>query len=776
MGVKVAPVGTLAIKPVRGAYPFMARPAVYNSDYFPESPSKQARVVGGEVDPVTGAFIARRLDIPHHQKANTALPGADYVGTLNAYVDTALPAVYWDVPTLGANTKVAFVKKLPDGEQGLEYFCTDDHPENASVEVTCDQMIPQGSSTPEDLRCQAFTIYLRKSIGAAGGSATAGRDWKVTVTIGDPADPAKRAVRQITADAFSGQQWTVVADPGGAGESRARSPRHAVPDGSVPGNGFPDSRHGFSLTCEYRCGQLALSVGGGAPLLYALDPDEVEDVAADPYVRALTVEASQFDRCEIALVPAKWTTTASVTPQARANTSYIAPDTADPRFDHAGEAGAARRGAGQPWAVTHPSGSTVTTSPTSGTGYSTTISNPSAGTWGGQAYSDNTAAVSRVASFYPGLWEFTPCPPTYLIPKRVRETTQFDPNSLTVHHTLEITLDNWMGQWAGQCGAIAVQLYLGYSNPAWGVFPRFTGVADEYSFTRPRGNISWMTMHCRDMMWQFNRPIGAPPDFDGMNHYWVIAYLAQYCGFTKDFMAFRDLVPDDPYEGAPGDPAPYFLPFGTGMNPWTPRNRILPVIELMNYIRRPTGFLLYIDALGYLRYEKWLPELAGAPTRVFTESASDDLTEMKTFSFRTSVRNVKNQVVLMGIDQFSGSWNPIVQQRVDLPSIDAPPGLEPGNYRGAPDSFVWVDPRFSNPAFASDAADRVFEILRIPELAASLSAWMQPDIYPMSVIQVDEHKTGAHGVPFYVLGTMIDVGLDGGQLVCDSQITGRFLV
>ena len=405
-------------------------------------------------------------------------------------------------------------------------------------------------------------------------------------------------------------------------------------------------------------------------------------------------------------------------------------------------------------------------------------------TYQGRQYASLTAVCTRVSVNVDGIWIREPAMPAGVIPKSLTEHISFDANALTVSHTLDFVVDNWYGQamplaWTGNK---AVALTLGYAQPATVQFPRFMGMALNYGFSRPSGNRSVLHVHCVDQMVLFEEPIAAPPDMDGWNHYYAMAFLGQKAGFTLDQMAFAALVPSDPFSAAAGDPEPYYLPMGSGMNPWTPRNRNLPLRELADYIRKPTGFLLYIDSQGYLRYEQWLPNFPGVPKQVFTESATgldgENLSEfLPDFNLDVDLTEVRNRVLLIGVDAYGEQgWSPLVCKREDMPSIYADPGSEPFNYVGYPRTFLWEDYRFATPAYASTSADRLIAMLRWPGIRPRWRSWLQPQLYPMDWVALQESRTGGGLLPFYITDQVNTWGVnpDGTQTI-ESQFAGRFV-
>lgn len=58
------------------------------------------------------------------------------------------------------------------------------------------------------------------------------------------------------------------------------------------------------------------------------------------------------------------------------------------------------------------------------------------------------------------------------------------------------------------------------------------------------------------------------PILDSMNEYWALGLAFEQAGVERRKLSFRHLIPSGPYEVAAGDIARYFLPSGTGCEPW----------------------------------------------------------------------------------------------------------------------------------------------------------------------------------------------------------------
>ncbi len=441
---------------------------------------------------------------------------------------------------------------------------------------------------------------------------------------------------------------------------------------------------------------------------------------------------------------------------------------------------------GEEWEVAFPDGSALIVDQAgldtdADQQYLLTIANPEEGVYSDIPYAAKTAAATCVHLIVDGIWAVVPTTPRNVVPKEIRETIRLDMNRLTIDQSLAFTLNNIYGQWRGQSGNIVVGLSLGYAQPSSAYFPRFTGLCGRYEFARPASNVGTVTFRCQSFMKQLADGRNySPPVMDGWNHYYAVAFLAQMAGISLQQMAFTAMIPSDPYSSSGWDPDPFFLPLGDGMRTWTPRNCEHTILELIDYVRGPAGFMLFFDAQGYMRYEKWLPFAPGTHVRIFTEGPTgadgENLTEYFNLRLVSDIEEVRNQVLLVGVDQFNLAWPILPFALQDDASIYAFPGSEPLNYIGYKKTFTWVGTRFANQAYAAFAAERLLELLRVPGIEVTFETWLQPDIYPMDVIYIFESKSGTEGVPFYVIETENTWAYEGQKQVARTTITGKFLV
>lgn len=773
--MKVIPIGRLRLSNLRGAYPRQDQPAISLPDFTLNAALGNCTDNQDmEVDTLAGCCYPKPYFVPHNQRATAVSGGATSSAIVDndAHRDTNLPDWTWDTIAVGgASTKLQCFQGKPGGQQVIDCIWDAD---SSPASTTYD-------ARKASVSIQGFEARITRTIS---GKIPAGSEpyWAVRFIINVSlyelrVTSAQYAQLRVTTDLTGASGWRVIAAHLEMGNSAAQSLGNAPPQGGQPqisvGVRLMNKRLTLRLGAETTPYDLPISSTGDPPVITT--------------VRVNAAVFTQFD-CEIH--PHKFSTAGSL----RSNPISLgfSPSTT-PYYYITGITTQIRRNSGAVWNPTWPSGSAVTVTRVGATSdpdqeYDLAITNAAAGSYAGRDYADTTAAVVRVTLHVDGVWTSTPTTPIPVIPKEIEEFIEFDPLNLTIEQRLSFTLDNFHGTWRGQAGNIAVDLSLGYYDPALALQPRFTGMCGRYVLDRTSPAGAVCRFEAQSLMRMLDVPTFAPPVMDFWNHYYAIAFLAQMAGITTSQMAFASLVPSDPFSAAGGDPAPYFLPAGLGNRPWTPRDRHLTVRQLMDYIRKPTGFLLYFDAQGYLQYRRWVPPTPGTVKRVFTEGVTGidgaGLTEYFDFRLTSDVENTRNQVVLIGIDPYDPRWSLILSKLEDSASIYALPGDEPQNYKGFRDPFVWVDSRFANAAFANAAALNLFGVLRLPGLSVNLTTWLQPDLYPMDTIGVNELRSGSDGVPFYIMGMrnrwcylgQPNVERNAAPQHFTSTFTGQFLV
>jgi hypothetical protein len=239
-------------------------------------------------------------------------------------------------------------------------------------------------------------------------------------------------------------------------------------------------------------------------------------------------------------------------------------------------------------------------------------------------------------------------------------------------------------------------------------------------------------------------------------------------------------VPDDPFDYAVADTDPYFMPIGIGMNPATPVNRIVSPLDQLGQVRRLTGNVMFFDADDKLQYVPWMQDLgASTPARTFQAYDGRDLDGgllgTSALALTTSVRNVINQLLLVGIDAYD-SWVPIVEKREDADSIWAAPGSQGVNYVGFRAPGVQMDPRFADRGFSRRSADLMFAWLRQPEVTVPVSpGWPQFDLFPLAQIRVRDWHTRLEELPLFIMSISNRVSRAGANWQFGCSIQSRYL-
>lgn len=775
LGVRLRPKGEFSINYWRAAYPLLQLSPVIASDYLPNlnraqplSDSNPAAIINRPL----GVATSEPMHVWHDQKVNTS---AFTLKDTDAYVGFP-PDVLWNITGTGTQ-EVHHVKIMPQNYQGLEMRHTDTvAPGNvSSVSVTA--VTPTSS-----FNCQGLTALISKATWLTAPT-TAAANWWVGWTIGtrkfqvlvDSTGKSKIQTR-LTGDL----EWQTL-----------QSLRLGADINKTTGNTGLDSGAGnIAVSVLFLNNALQVSVGI-ATTPYLHDCNIYADIVAlsQPIISVVEIGARYYSVFSFSAHPLKWRPSVRyVSADKKLNTA--ASGFTDNVFDVKGLNTSWSVSSGGGIAPSFPAGSTIQPSVIAGdtsnsAKYNLAISNPVAGTYLGENYSDYTASVVGINmrlnnyTLTSASWPWTNIAPVSIVCEAV-----FDPQALTIRRHLIATFNNFRGQYGAAYGTLAVRFKAGYYQPSMPLHTQFTGLCQRYRYNRSGGSQSTVSMICTDLMPIFDQAIGSPFDMDGWNHYYALFYLASYVGLPRVKLGFANMIPDGPFGiSSHENPATaYFLPRGSGNNPWTPRNRNMLVRDLIDYVRKPVGFMLYFDENGLLQYHKWKPPGTTA-ARAFTEVPLDGsvgynaLREFWNHQFETSTENVNNVLLLIGVDQYSMNWEPIVAYRRDEASINGLPGEEPINYVGWPRQFVWSDPRFANQAFSEFSADKLFALQRLPEVTTSLTSWMQPDIYPMDVITVDERKSGANDVPnFYVVGVRTEWSAAAKPYKFETTLTGRYLV
>jgi len=378
--------------------------------------------------------------------------------------------------------------------------------------------------------------------------------------------------------------------------------------------------------------------------------------------------------------------------------------------------------------------------------------------------------------------------PTYpYVPRAVRLTMQFDWNNLTIYTQGNLTFPNRHGEWREGWpsdhgyGHRAMSIALGWletTTGQWGLQRQFTGIAGgEISWDRQAAPESLVSVSVEDLS-KIPREyeLMNVPWMDGWCHYYAIRFLARLAGLTDEAMDF-------PYCESPdcSNPDHYHLPMGEGGKPLMYFPPGTPAWGAMLRIRKLVGYVMYFNALGRLRYYPWVRTSPGPFKRVYHEVYSPvegNTGELTHFAYRRSTATIRNTFTILGVDAYGPLWRPVIAHRGDWRSIYDPSAP---NYVGFRKPAAWSDTQFTNPEYADDAAQRIFDLLRLPSEEVSFGlALGDPEIFPLDVIAVVEYKSPvlAGGIPkaFFVTAVQHEMEMGMQHSRYTTVINGRWIV
>ncbi len=782
--------GNVKFGDMNATYPRVVQAPLRISDMLDTiSPAAYGNIDGIEFDQLCGCTCAAQVFVPHDQKVNASITVIDkdqhLLGVETTTWDTVAvtPAnpssptpPYWCLQHVMANNA---------GFQTMDLQCSDVTQANTMT-------LNAATAAATLLGAQGVRFFITRA-SHVRIPATVGASWSVRWKIGDTWYMLEFTNAAVPAMAFSSDDestwtWLRGAFKVGADSNRAS------------GNVGPNLEEAMCIDVRLLNGTMVVTAGGDtAPAVIPMND------ATTPYtlrIDRLRVKARAFTHMSWSAHLVK----------RRAVGAFISiphqmgdvPDVSTPlTYELIGGDDTLVIESGVLTDLTSYTGSQVTITTVDGDtmapAYSLSLTNVEAGEYGADEagdpipYADGTAIISRIVTV---LDQIT-APPTGVYTtwdmrsgdadqpiQQVVESKSFNPGAMTIESSCAVTIQNWQGidylrsRWGlNGVGNVALSVALGYQHT--GVFDRFFGYCDRYQFNRPAAGTANITMMGCDLMQMFReQTIFAPPILDGYNHYAAVAYLAAFAGISLAQCGFAGFVPTDPYTSAGADPDPYFLPVGMGNNPWTPIRRSATVMELLQMIQQKTGFLLFVDNNGMLRYEAWIPAAAAiSAKRTFGDCPTDDgsLAEMWSLSCDISTREVRNNVVLIGIDAFNPQIPAIVIGNKDEASIWSAPGAQPYNYKGFMASAVMMDSMFANRAFAESSAWKLYRWLRQPSFTVTLATWAQPDVYPLDVLYITDPRGLTGTLPFYVMSMQTSYSALSGSVVPSCTITARYL-
>lgn len=427
------------------------------------------------------------------------------------------------------------------------------------------------------------------------------------------------------------------------------------------------------------------------------------------------------------------------------------------------------------------------------------VSHTEHGVYKGQAWTHKTQAIKAVTMNIPGEaikpvspWEdlsWRVNPVTGLRQSYVREITishAFDFNNLTVWSQAEVSFSNRHGEWKDVGGLTALQIFLGWEHLGLPPTPQFTGWGGiKHLYNRPGAPESIYTMLCQDASYQLRSDEAHNvPWLDGWCHYYALRFIAQLGGLHVDQLRYV-YDPAVGYCTAPNcGHDHYFLPMGDGGRPLMSFPPGTPFWDIMLRIRRLTGYLLYFDAQGYLRYEPWVRTAPGPYKRQFFErpGPTNDMQALEYLSVVRDTDAVRNHLTIVGIDAYAPMWRPVVAHRADWSSLEQ---YGRRNYMGFRRRAIWADSQFARLDYAAEAADMIFPVVSMPQEEVTFLCRGQPDLYPLDVIQIFELPPGKTGVTqyqgggprfFFITRITHRMVAQGTKMDFTSTITGRWIV
>lgn len=345
-------------------------------------------------------------------------------------------------------------------------------------------------------------------------------------------------------------------------------------------------------------------------------------------------------------------------------------------------------------------------------------------------------------------------------PLKIEVSHVFDRDALTVDSRATLVFNTTRQNWQGT-GISAAQrwLFRGLSGvtidldrqPDIGSWRVFSGLANLSSFVSAHGGaVPTVSVDCEGRAVSLMSPRWDLPWMDGWNIFYAMSFLAALGGIAREDLRFEPHVPGNPFEDlgdADGNPA-FFLPIGPASGDLT-RFSGQPLWLIMMRIAKMVGYTLFFDAYGKLAFEKYRePE---GVKRFFYEDEvqAQSLDACWSLSVSRDMRQMRNETILIGPQVGAYKVDPLVESRRDQNSVDDPNAF---NYLGFRNPSVYVDTLFITEEFASEAADAIHAVERVPPARINLTTWLSPDIYPLDVIQVESERFATAGTRLLVMG------------------------
>lgn len=193
--------------------------------------------------------------------------------------------------------------------------------------------------------------------------------------------------------------------------------------------------------------------------------------------------------------------------------------------------------------------------------YALRFEGPVKGNYEGIPYTDSTKAVRAVTFRFPSIimskfgipWPTTP------LRVDIRHTFSFEAMTIRTEATVEWESRKGkmleeslvpMGVFFSRRGLTPIVIDIwrtGRTGRAGPKMRQFTGYGNIRTVVQGSEGVWRAVVDCTDRIVQFQTPRWLLPWMDGWNVFYAIAYLAQHAGVSLSDIAFRSLVPDDPY-------------------------------------------------------------------------------------------------------------------------------------------------------------------------------------------------------------------------------------
>lgn len=407
---------------------------------------------------------------------------------------------------------------------------------------------------------------------------------------------------------------------------------------------------------------------------------------------------------------------------------------------------------------------------------------PTAGVYKGRPWADFVAAARAVHLMWlPNIISLVG-PDRQAQPEVVDVEFSFNPQDLTVGARGKCTFNNnrplvlptgevgFYGQWVMNYGQNACRIYgeRKLNNATDLTATMFTGYGNTASETAGEAGSSKTDMMLQDRSIQLMSPRFALPWMDGWNFFYAMAYMAQQGHVDIGDMAFSPYVPPDPFTdfGDEDGNGAFFLPVGSAGSALT-RYSGVHLWEIMKKLAFSIGYVLGFDAFGALQCKKF--RVPFGVKRYFYESdhQSGGVNGCWNIATGKNMEEVRSDAIVVGVDAFAPLYDTVAYKVTD-PGVQF--DINAFNHLGYSNPAVWIDSQFANPYFAASSAFQMMNFMRLPGLFVRLTTWLNPDIAPLDVIQVNADRYGITGLPLLVLKARNIVTKDNGATTITARL------